>query len=115
MKPKLLRSVLCATSAAVLVTAGGALFAPAYAESPAKEKASPSVGEVVDDTVITTKVKAAFVQNETVSAMRINVTSNKGIVQLSGFANSPQEADRAAMVASQVPGVKQVKNDIQLK
>lgn len=56
-----------------------------------------------------------FVQDEKVSALRINVTSNKGIVQLSGFANSPQEAARAAEVARKIPGVKDVKNDILLK
>lgn len=120
MKTRLLRSALCATSAALLVTAGGVTsFARlAHAETPTQEKAekAPTLsGEYFDDTVITTKVKAAFVQDDTVSALRISVTSNNGIVQLSGFANSPLEADRAAMVARQVPGVKQVKNDILVK
>jgi osmotically-inducible protein OsmY len=68
-----------------------------------------------DDSVITTKVKAAFVQDETVSALRINVTSEKGVVQLSGFANSAREADRAAELAREIAGVREVKNDILLK
>ena len=112
MKSKSLRSALFAVST-VLVAASAVTLAarPAYADTPTRE----SAGEMIDDTVITTKVKAAFVQDETVSALRINVTSTKGIVQLSGFANSALEADRAAEVARKVPGVKQVKNDILLK
>jgi len=86
-------------------------FATAQAETPT----SSSPGQMLDDTVITTKVKAAFVADEKVSALRINVTSDKGVVQLSGFANSVQEANRAADVARAIPGVKDVKNDIRLK
>jgi hypothetical protein len=125
MKTGLLRSALYTTSAAVLVTVGGVVpFAGlAYAESEPysaphvleREKSQERAGGMIDDTLITTKVKAAFVRDETVSALRIGVTSNNGIVQLSGFANSPQEAERAAMVASQIPGVKEVENDIQVK
>lgn len=98
-------TLLLATSASALVAR------TAYADMPRQE----SAGEMLDDTVITSKVKAAFVQDEKVSALRINVTSNKGVVQLSGFANSPQEAGRAAEIARKIPGVKEVKNDILLK
>lgn len=114
MKTKSLHSALVAASATLLVAASAAALVarPAHAaDTPTQE----SAGEMVDDTVITTKVKAAFVQDEKVSALRINVTSYKGVVQLSGYANSAQEADRAAAVARTVPGVKQVKNDILLK
>ena len=113
MKAKSLRSALIATFTLLLAGAGpaGLLLTPAHADTANQE----SAGEMIDDTVITAKVKAAFVQDDQVSALRINVTSNKGIVQLSGFANSAQEADRAAVVAREIPGVKQVKNDIRLK
>ncbi len=99
MTSKLFCRTLAAISTALLVSA-------AHADTP---------GAMLDDTVITTKVKAAFVQDETVSALRINVTSSQGIVQLSGFANSRLEASRAVDVARKVAGVKDVKNDIILK
>lgn len=103
MTSKPWRSLLIATS--VL------LFSTAHAET----ATSSTAGEMIDDTVITTKVKAAFVEDSKVSALRINVTSNKGVVQLTGFANSIQEADRAVNIARAIPGVKDVKNDIQQK
>jgi osmotically-inducible protein OsmY len=55
------------------------------------------------------------VRDEAVSALRIGVETYKGKVQLSGFANSPQEITRATELARTVPGVKAVDNDIRLK
>ena len=72
-------------------------------------------GEYIDDTVITTKVKAAFVADEALKATEINVETFKGVVQLSGFVKSPADIARAADVARGVEGVKSVKNDIRLK
>lgn len=113
MKSKSFRSSLIAASATLLVAGGASMLMArvAYADTPRQE----SAGEMLDDSVITTKVKAAFFQDEKVSALRINVTSEKGVVQLSGFANSSMEANRAAEVARKIPGVKDVKNDILLK
>lgn len=76
---------------------------------------SASFGETVDDSVITSKVKAKFVEDSEVSALGIQVETFKGTVQLSGFANSRDEASRAAEIARGVGGVKSVKNDIRLK
>jgi hyperosmotically inducible protein len=74
-----------------------------------------SAGAIIDDAAITTKVKALFVEDKTVSAMNIKVDTYQGTVQLSGFANSQTEAQRAAELARGVKGVKVVKNDIRLK
>jgi len=104
MKLKSFRRTLTIISATLLVGV-------AHADTPRQE----SAGAMLDDSVITTKLKAAFVQDDKVSALRINVTSNHGIVQLSGFANSSLEANRAAEIARRIPGVKDVKNDIILK
>lgn len=113
MKSKSPHGSLVAAAVTLLVGGSAALLAAgtAYADTPRQE----SAGELLDDAVITTKVKAAFVQDETVSALRIKVTSDKGLVQLSGFANSLLEADRAAEIARKVPGVTGVRNDILLK
>jgi osmotically-inducible protein OsmY len=71
-----------------------------------------SVGQYVDDTTITTRVKARFAEDKTVSAMRINVETLNGTVQLSGFATSQTEKDNAAQLARSVPDVKNVANNI---
>lgn len=74
-----------------------------------------STGEYLDDSAITAKVKSAFVSDKEVSALAIQVMTYKGVVQLSGFASSQREIDRAVELARNVPGVKSVKNDIRLK
>lgn len=79
--------------------------------SPAKE----STGEYIDDSTITTKVKAAFVSDKVVDSMDVKVETFKGTVQLSGFADSSAEIERAAQIAAKVAGVKGVRNDIRLK
>ena len=73
-----------------------------------------SAGAIVDDATITTKVKAKFVEDPVVKAMNIKVDTYQGIVQLSGFANSQAEAEKAAQIARGTNGVKSVKNDIRL-
>lgn len=72
-------------------------------------------GEYVDDSVITTKVKAAILQEPTLKVAEINVETFKGVVQLSGFVQSQADISTAVRVASQVGGVKSVKNDMRLK
>ena len=73
-----------------------------------------SAGATIDDAAIVTKVKAKFVADSTVKAMDIKVNAYEGVVQLSGFANSPAEAQRAEILARETSGVKSVKNDIRL-
>ena len=72
-------------------------------------------GEYVDDTVITTKVKAAIFNEPTLKSAQINVETFKGTVQLSGFVSSRAEINRAAEVARGVGGVTSVRNDIRLR
>lgn len=74
-----------------------------------------STGDVVDDAVIATKVKAKFVEDPVVKAMNIQVETFKGTVQLSGFASSQTEIDRAVNLAQTTSGVRSVKNDIRIK
>ena len=71
-----------------------------------------TVGNYVDDSTITTRVKTRFAEDQQVSAMRINVETLKGVVQLSGFATSAAEKTRAAQIARDVPGVQEVRNSI---
>jgi osmotically-inducible protein OsmY len=72
-------------------------------------------GEYIDDSVITTKVKAAVLNEPTLKSSEINVETFKGVVQLSGFVNSEADIAKAAEVARAVKGVTSVKNDMRLK
>ena len=58
-----------------------------------------TIGEYVDDSTVTTRVKAKFAEDPTVSAMSISVETLKGTVQLSGFAKSKAERTRAEALA----------------
>ncbi|MGE5789889.1 MAG: BON domain-containing protein [Syntrophaceae bacterium] len=81
------------------------------ASTPKKE----STGEYIDDSVITTKVKAALVEDPLTKAYQINVETFKGEVQLSGFVDSAQAKAKAGEVARGVKGVKSVKNNLNVK
>lgn len=72
-------------------------------------------GEYIDDTVITTKVKAAIFAEPTLKSAEINVETFKGVVQLSGFVADAADVPKAGSVARGVNGVKSVKNDIRVK
>ena len=74
-----------------------------------------SSGEYVDDTVLTTKVKAAILDDPTLKTFEINVKTFKGVVQLSGFVDSAEYVTRAGEVAGNVQGVKEVKNALLVK
>lgn len=71
-----------------------------------------SVGQYVDDSTITARVKTRLAQDKQVSASRIEVETLNGTVQLSGFATSDTEKLRAAQLAREVPNVNNVRNDI---
>ena len=72
-------------------------------------------GEFVDNTVITTKVKAAIFNESSLKVSEINVETFKGSVQLSGFVDTKANIDKAGEIALRVKGVKSLKNDILLK
>lgn len=72
-------------------------------------------GEYVDDTVITTKVKAAIFNESTLKSAEINVETFKGVVQLSGFVSSQANIYKAVELARSVGGVTNVRNDMRLK
>ena len=72
-------------------------------------------GEYVDDTVITTKVKAKILEEPGLSSAEINVETFKGVVQMSGFVKSQADINKAAAIARAVPGVSSVKNDMRVK
>jgi hypothetical protein len=81
------------------------------ASTPTRE----SSGQYVDDSVITTKVKAAILDDPSLKVFQINVETFKGEVQLSGFVDSARSVSKAGEVARGVAGVKSVKNNLVVK
>jgi osmotically-inducible protein OsmY len=84
-------------------------------DKPATAAKSESAGEFVDDTVITTKVKAAVFEDASLKSAEINVETFKGIVQLTGFVKSAGDIKKAVALARAVKGVVSVKNDMIVK
>jgi osmotically-inducible protein OsmY len=74
-----------------------------------------SAGEYVDDAVITTKVKAAILDQPALKSGEISVLTFKGAVQLNGYVGSQATIDKAGEVARSVSGVRSVKNALRLR
>ena len=74
-----------------------------------------STGEVIDDSVITTKIKSQLAADEFLKSFQISVETRKGIVELSGFVDSQKAVDKAGQIARGVDGVKSVKNALIVK
>ena len=101
-----MRTKLASVLAAVaLLTASGC----------AVQRGQESVGAYVDDTAITTSVKARYIDNPDVDASAISVETLNGSVMLSGFAKNATERATAESIAMKVKGVKSVKNGIAIR
>lgn len=74
-----------------------------------------TAGEYLDDATLTAKVKAALIQSPETKAHQINVETENGVVQLSGFVNSEAARHAATNVARSVKGVKDVRNELSVK
>lgn len=103
------------TSTKTMFWAALAAMILALASACAPTSSRPSTGEYIDDATITTRVKAALAGDSEVKAREVNVETYTGVVQLSGFVDSQAEIRRAVEIARDVPGVKSVRNDIQIK
>ena len=98
------------TRRGLLITAG-ALAVSACAGS----RKSESTGEMIDDTAITTKVKAKFVESDDISVFDVGVETFKGTVQLSGFVDTEEQRMMAEEITMGVSGVVAVENKISIK
>ncbi len=74
-----------------------------------------STGQVIDDGVVTAKLKAKLIDDPVTKAYQINVDTFKGTVQLSGFVDSAEARTRATQLARDTDGVKDVKNSLQIR
>ncbi len=78
------------------------------------EQAATRTERVIDDSVITTKVKSALLADTTVKGLNINVDTVGGTVTLTGTASSQDERAKAESLAASVEGVRNVVNRISL-
>lgn len=87
----------------------GALFAPVVAHA---DEQADTPGVYLDDTAITTKVKAAFAGDKWINGRNISVRTDHGVVNLSGVVINKDEADRATALVAQIKSVKAVHNNL---
>jgi len=78
-------------------------------------QASTTMGEKIDDAVITTSVNASFAKDADLSAIKINVDTKDGVVTLIGPAPTAAAKDKATDLAKQVKGVASVNNQLVIK
>lgn len=74
-----------------------------------------TVGNKIDDSVMTTRVRAALMSDEFIKSSDISVVTRKGEVQLSGFVNNQAQQDRAIDMTRSVEGVSNVINEMVIK
>ncbi len=74
-----------------------------------------STGDVIDDSVVTARVKTALLKDPKVSGLAVSVETFKGVVLLSGFVKTKAESDLAHKIAHDVPGVSNVINSLQIR
>jgi osmotically-inducible protein OsmY len=99
------RTILAGALAASLIALTGC----------AVTRGQETVGHYVDDTAITTSIKARFVDNRDVDASSIKVETLNGTVLLSGFAKNTTERSTAEVIARNVTGVREVRNEIAVR
>ena len=105
MSKELLIAALSATALALAACASN--------EPSSKQE---TTGQYLDDATVTAKVKTAIATDVGVkAASNVNVETYRGVVQLSGFADSEDQASKAVTAAKKVNGVRSVKNDIRVK
>src|SRR5512139_721991 len=84
----------------------------AIASACTSTRTQESAGEAFDDSVLTSKVKVALIDDPVTKASQINVETYRGVVQLGGFVDNTQQKEQATRVARSVTGVKEVRNDL---
>src|SRR5262245_65758413 len=97
------------------LTAALALAAMLVAAACTPTRTQKTAGETIDDATLTAKVKAALSDDPVTKARQIEVETYRGVVQLGGFVDTTQEKARATTVAQSVTGVKEVRNDLEVR
>jgi len=102
--PKFLKPIAGAVAAFAILAMAGCMSTP-----------DRSAGRVLDDKLIASKVKGALNDARIFKFDDVKVTTYKGVVQLSGFVDTPEQKDKAGDIAKRVDWVRDVVNNISLK
>lgn len=102
-------------AAFLTAAAAPAVYAADTSTGSSSASTTQKAGAYVDDSVITAKVKAAFVEDSQVSALKIKVTTKKGIVTLAGPVPNADVGQHALQLAAAIDGVKDVKSELTVK
>jgi osmotically-inducible protein OsmY len=81
----------------------------------ASTRTHETIGEYIDDSVITTKVKSMLAVDDFLKSFQISVETYQGTVQLSGFVDSQKAVNKAGQIVKSVKGVKSIKNNLIVK
>jgi hyperosmotically inducible protein len=108
-------STLVAAAFLTAAVAAPAVYAADTSTGSSSASTTQKAGAYVDDSVITAKVKAAFVEDSQVSALKIKVTTKKGIVTLAGAVPNADAGQHALQLAAAIDGVKDVKSELTVK
>jgi hyperosmotically inducible protein len=101
---------------AIAATAAALALGACASNTQTSDNNKETPGQYVDDATVTAKVKTAIASDVGVkAASNVNVETYRGVVQLSGFADSEDQAAKAVTAAKKVNGVRSVKNDIRVK
>jgi osmotically-inducible protein OsmY len=87
---------------------GGMMLAFLVLVSVAPTSAQPTIGEAIDNALITATVKARLAADPTVSALAIDVDTVDGVVSLTGVVNDEQARQRAIQLAQETEGVRRI-------
>ena len=87
----------------------------AVASACSATRTQESAGEVIDDSVLTSKVKMGLIDDPITKAGQINVETYRGVVQLGGFVDNTHQKEQATKVARSITGVKEVRNDLRVE
>ena len=98
-----------------IATTGGVEGVNKVENSISLKEGKATVGNTVDDGIITAKVKSALLENPDVKSLDIAVVTRKGQVQLSGFVDSQAQVDQAVATTKLVAGVTSVGNEMSIK
>ena len=102
-------------SALAAVTAMGIAGCNKMQDAPATPAAKTTIGAEIDDSIVTARVAAALLAELAARSYGFKVETRKGEVQLSGFAGTQADIDRAVEIVHALPGVKNVDNKVSLK
>lgn len=113
----MIKQILVAVVAGTALVGGVAIAANGAEDpkTPPESTVTETVGEKIDDGMLTVKVKAALIENPDTKALQINVETQEGVVRLLGAVDSAKAKDAATAAAKSVKGVKEVKNELTVK